>query len=138
MKKLKTTRQIYKDIEEIESLMNKIGGVINSVSKSCNDINTEYAKNIKTLLKKIAEGENLDYEMLKEKYLKSSSKEISDVNNTNIIDDQTTIDESSEIIFDKIIIDNTNYYYENKENGKIYDSSSNIVGIYKNKKFILN
>jgi hypothetical protein len=138
MKKLKTTGQIYKDIIEIESLMNKIGGVINSVSKSCNDINTEYAKNIKKLLKNIAEGENLDYEMLKEKYLKSSSKEISDVNNTNIIDDQTTIDESSEIIFDKIIIDNTNYYYENKENGKIYDSSSNIVGIYKNKKFILN
>jgi hypothetical protein len=134
MKKLKTIEQINKDIIEIESLMNKIGGMINSVSKSCDIINIEYAKNIKKLLKRIAEGEKLDYEMLKDKYLKSSSKETFEINT----DEQTTTEEPLEIIFDKIIIDNKNYYYENKDNGKVYDSSSNIVGIYKNKKIILN
>jgi len=134
MKKLKTIEQINKDIIEIESLMNKIGGMINSVSKSCDIINIEYAKNIKKLLKRIAEGEKLDYEMLKDKYLKSSSKETFEINT----DEQTTTEEPLEIIFDKLIIDNKNYYYENKDNGKVYDSSSNIVGIYKNKKIILN
>jgi hypothetical protein len=137
MKKLKLTDKISKEIIEIESLINKMGVYLQSVSNSCDIINTEYTKNIKKLLKKIAEGENLNYEMLKEKYLKSSPKENLELNNTTN-DEKNTIVEPLEIIFDKIIIDNKNYYYENKELGKIYDSLSNIVGVYKNKNFILN
>jgi hypothetical protein len=55
-------------------------------------------------------------------------------NKKEILNDKNTSDIEN-IIFDKIIIDGLNYYYENKENGKIYDTSSNIVGIYKDKKF---
>jgi hypothetical protein len=126
--------------------MDKIGGMLEEVNESCNTINKEYAKNINKLLKKIAEGEKLDYEILKEKYLKSSTTKIVESigqaepvglteENEMVVYDNT--DELSEIIFDKIIINDNNYYYENKENGKIYDSSSNIVGVFKNKNFIL-
>ena len=150
MKKLKATEDINKKITDISFLMDKISGILEEVNDSCNTINKEYAKNINKLLKRIAEGENLDYEMLKEKYLKSSTTKIVELSrlvdpvgpvglteeNEMVVYDNDT-DELSEIIFDKIIINEKNYYYENKENGKIFDSSSNIVGVYKSKKFIL-
>ena len=117
------------------------------------------------MLEEIAKGENLDIKILKNKYLKSTSKlkvesvehkqddededeeqEDTEYNNIQveyelqvdlkqqILNDKNDSD-TDDIIFDKIIIDGLNYYYENKENGKIYDTLSNIVGIYKDKQF---
>jgi hypothetical protein len=106
------------------------------------------------LIKNIAKGENLDFEMLKEKYLNTLNQEVEvkiEINKEHeteiILDtelDNDYISQSSEtksceeIIFDKVVIDGTNYYYENKDNGRIYDSSSKIVGIYKNNLFLIN
>ena len=134
MKKLKTTKK----------LLQHTIGFLELVEKYTAKINREYAKNVNNLLKKIAAGEDLDYETLKEKYLvsehtveKKETKTLFDevFEKQELSTEDTNV--SDEIILDKIIIDGTNYYYENKDNGKIYDNSSKIVGYYKNKEFML-
>ncbi len=151
MKKLKTTKKIQNEFKLHQEALNKY----------CDKINREYARNMTKLVENIANGENLDIEMLKEKYLNNfdekkeqtcenndktlTAEETVNVNSTSEVD--TEVDSATdlnsepnmfeEIIFDKIIINGKNYYYENKENGKIYDSSSIIVGVYKNKKYII-
>ncbi len=129
MKKLKTTKKI----------MTQTINFLQLVENYCIKINKEYAKNVNNLLKKIAEGEDLDYETLKNKYFKTETKtlfdEVFEKQEQEISTEDTNV--SEEIILDKIIINGNNYYYENKENGKIYDASSKIVGNYKNKEFML-
>ncbi len=148
MKKLKTTKKFQNEFKLHQEALNKY----------CDKINREYARNMTKLVENIAKGENLDIEMLKEKYLKTfDDKKICESNDKTLIEETVNVNSTSEvdteadsatdlnsepnmfeeIIFDKIIINGKNYYYENKENGKIYDSSSIIVGVYKNKKYII-
>jgi hypothetical protein len=144
MKKLKTTKKLQNEVKVFQEFINNY----------CNKINKEYAKNMNKLIKNIAKGENLDFEMLKEKYLNTINQEVEvkiEINKEHeteiILDtelDNEYVSQSNEtksceeIIFDKVVIDGTNYYYENKDNGRIYDSSSKIVGIYKNNLFLIN
>jgi len=80
-------------------------------------------KNI--LISKIAEGENLNTNDLKNKYLKP--KEIIITESTKM-----QINQENEDLLDKIIIDDKVYYYENKDKGKVFDIKNNEVGIFKN------
>ena len=146
MKKLKNTKKMQNEILEFQEVINNY----------CSKINKEYAKNMNKLIENIAKGEKLDINILKEKYLKTldldekeeqSEIEIKPLNEEVKTDTESEVDINiknsetntfEEIIFDKIIIDGTNYYYENKQDGKIYDSSSKIVGVYKNKMFVIN
>jgi hypothetical protein len=92
-------------------------------------IKLEYNNNIHEekikLLIAICQDENLDFEKLKQKYIK-----------TNINTQYTILPVLNipidEDILDKIEIDNVIYYYENKENGKVYDDNLNIIGKYIN------
>ncbi len=151
MKKLKNTKKMQNEILIFQDIINTY----------CSKINKEYAKNMNKLIENIAKGENLDINILKEKYLKTLDldeneekegkeeqseiefkppNDIVETDNESEIEiniKESEINTFEEIIFDKIIIDGTNYYYENKENGKIYDSSSKIVGVYKNKHFVI-
>jgi hypothetical protein len=145
MKKLKTTKKMQNEFESFKEIINNY----------CSKINKEYSKNLNKLIENIAKGENLDIDMLKEKYLKTldENKETSEsedktftkeaeleINMDNYTEtvSETEPNNFEEIIFDKIVIDGKNYYYENKENGKIYDSFSKIVGVYRDKKYIIN
>ncbi len=133
MKKLKYTKKIQNEFQSFQQIINNY----------CSKINKEYAKNMNKLLENIAKGEKLDIEMLKEKYLNRLNDDNQDnqdnkENVEEIKEEDTETTPFEEIIFDKIIIDGTNYYYENKENGKIVDASSKLVGVYKNKQFIFN
>lgn len=136
MKKLKITKKIQTATSLFQETMNIY----------CDKINREYAKNINKLINNIANGENIDVKILKEKYLKTLDIDIDinkineDDNDTEIISEEIVSEEiiPDEIVFDKIVIDGNNYYYENKENGKIYNSNSKIVGVYKDKKHIIN
>jgi hypothetical protein len=136
MKKLKNTKKIQNEVLVFQEVINNY----------CSKINKEYAKNMNKLIENIAKGENLDINILKEKYLKTlddkeepeqSHVEIKTLNET-VSEVEIETNTFEETIFDKIIIDGTNYYYENKDNGRIFDSSSKIVGIYKNKMFVIN
>ena len=84
------------------------------------------------LLVEICNGENLDIDTIKYKYI--NSKDLIKYKNNNIINDLIFDDE----LLDKIEIDNIEYYYEKKENGKVYDLKSNIVGVFKDNKINLN
>lgn len=124
--------------KELKALKLKLTTVVDSVDAIINQdlkkLKKEYQQKLleeKTqLLTKIADGENLDLNLLKSKYLKS--KEL------NIIDDVTSTLVDTEELLDKIIISGTTYYYENKEKGRVYDTNNKEVGYYKNNNIILN
>ena len=62
---------------------------------------------------------------LKRKYLKS--KEITLTDEINL-----PIPEENEELLDRIILEGNIYYFENKERGKVFDTSNNEVGVVKN------
>ena len=116
MKKLKYSKKIIQETAMFSKM----------IETYCEKLNKEYLKMVHNVIQNIADGEKLDVDMLKKKYL----------NNTNIITEENTFDD--ETILDKQIINNISYYYEKTDNGKVYDSESNIVGIYINNVVILN
>ena len=75
------------------------------------------------LINNIAEGENLDVNFLKTKYLKS--KELNSVSGV-----KNNISDENEDLLDKTIINNETFYFENKEKGKVFNSSYNHVCFY--------
>jgi hypothetical protein len=81
----------------------------------------------KKLLAEISKGENLNYKLLKKKYL-------SILPENNIESDS----DNESPVLNKTIINDIDYYYENKENGNIYNMNTEIVGSFINKKFIIN
>jgi len=99
------------------------------VSQYLKKIKKEFAQIIieekNKLLLKIAEGENIDINSLKSKYLKSKELTFDETPNENNT-------EEIEQLLEKIIIDDKIYYYENKEKGKVFDDKTNEIGIYKN------
>ena len=118
MKQLKYTKKMQKDALVFMELINTYS----------HKLNKEYLKNMHKLIDDIAIGEKLDATVLKNKYLKS--------NTTEETVDENTQDEGT--ILEKIVIDGAIYYYENIENGIVYNSSSKKVGIMKNNKIELN
>lgn len=94
-------------------------------------IKTEYKNNLKiekeNLLKEICINENLDFEIMKSKYL------IEKINNKKSIVNDTNI------ILNKIIIDSIEYYYNNKEdNTFVYNNKFIKIGFYKNNEIVFD
>jgi hypothetical protein len=159
MKKLKSTKELRNDIEHIELLLdkakNKLQEINKEYAKNINKLLEEISKgenlDIKMLKGKyLKSSSKLKVESVEHKEDDEEQVDTEyDCNDTqvecesqvecelqvNLKQELFNDSEVNDIIFDKIIIDGTNYYYENKENGKIYDTSSNIVGIYKDKTF---
>jgi hypothetical protein len=124
-----------KKSKEIVLLQNEINTGIENfdmlINQSLKKIKKEYAQILidekHKLLQKIADGENLDVNSLKTKYLKS--KELDSNIKTNLLVE-------NEELLDKITISDNIYYYENKEKGNVFDINNNIVGYYKNSSII--
>ena len=124
--------------KELKTLKLKLTSISESVDTIINQdlkkLKKEYQQKLldeKTqLLIKIAEGENLDLNLLKSKYLKSKELHVSQDKSSILLD--------TEELLDKIVINDTIYYYEHKEKGKVYDISNKEVGYYKNNNIILN
>lgn len=129
MKKSKEITNIHNEIEaSIENTADLIKAYHKKVKKEYSVILSE-EKN--KLLEKISENENLDLNMLKNKYLKP--KELANISSTPI----NILDQSEELL-DKTIVNGIIYYYENKEKGKVYNESYNEVGTFKNNIITLN
>jgi hypothetical protein len=129
MKTLKSLQSVHDNFVDIinnlnESLQNDLKGV----KKEYQDKVLE--EKIK-LISNISIGEGLDFEILKEKYLKN--KEL----NSSKKYCNTEIKIIEENLLDKIEINGIEYYYENKNKGNIYDINSNNVGIFEEGKFLL-
>jgi len=114
--------EIQNNIKNIDLL---IGQYLKKIKKEFAQIIIE-EKN--KLLLKIAEGENIDINALKSKYLKSKELTYDDKS-----DENTT--EEVEQLLEKIVIDGKTFYYENKEKGKVFDDKTNEIGVYKNSSF---
>jgi len=99
-------------------------------------IKKEYKNNVKEenykLLLNICKGENLDFNVLQRKYLKTNDLPETQANTTN-----DSVDTISDTILNKITINGNDYYYEPKENGIVYNSDSIQVGIFSDGKIII-
>jgi hypothetical protein len=101
------------------------------------DAKHEYQQNVieekNKLLIDMCIGEGLDIEKMKVKYLKP--KELSYIEPNEPNKNVVLIDDN---LLDKITINDKDYYYEPENNGKVFDTNNNHVGIYKNGNVIFN
>jgi len=129
MKTIETLKEIY---PKINSLLGEIDAVIKEDSKK---IKKEYVKNLSEMkinfLKEICEGEELNFHELKHKYLTEKERK-------NVLDTSELKEIINEVLLDTVIINNKNYFFENKDKGIIFDSKSKPVGVYKNGVHVLH
>ena len=122
MSKLKTCKKIK---EETKSFQKVIDAYIKSLKQ-------EYKKNIfnckNELLESIAENEGLELDYLKKKYLVKNSKK------KEIKKDE--YNSNNDEVLEVLVYEGSEYFYENKESGLVYDDSSKIVGTFINGKVV--
>lgn len=123
MKKSKSLKKLKKETKIFSKL---ITGFSESIKEEYEKILNEKIEN---LLKNISEGESLDYNYLKEKYLLKKDDSLKD----ELLEENNEHD-----LLDKIVINEEDYFYENKEDGKVYNSNAEEVGVYKDNNVILN
>jgi hypothetical protein len=127
MDKLKEVKKLH------DIFVDSINELDTNLKSQLKEIKQEYQRNITqeriTLLYAICENENLNFNIMKNKYLKP--KEILQISENEPVF-------INELLLSKIEINNNKYYYEAKENGNVYNSASKIVGIYKNNQVFIN
>jgi len=106
------------------------------IENYCEKTNKELMKQVMQLVKDIALGEGLDYDMLKKKYIKGSKQD--DIDEDNIPNNMFVNTEEEETILDKIIFHNTIYYVDKKNGNIVYDTKSNIIGKFQDGKVVSN
>jgi NADPH-dependent glutamate synthase beta subunit-like oxidoreductase len=121
--KIDNMKELYPKINSL------LGEIDNEVKESIKKMKKEYNNCLIeekiNLLKKICNGEDLDFVSLKDKYLNDKEKKL--------IKEQVEIKEvSNEILLSSTQINGTQYFYENKEKGNVYDNKSKVVGSVKN------
>lgn len=111
-----------KSLEEIQLLKNLLSKHAEELEKSIKNLNNQYKRNIKKERIKIINSISIDYNLdrgeLVRKYINK--------------------EEIEEKLLEIINIEGKEYFYENINNGKIYNDENKIVGTYKNNDFILN
>ena len=130
---------LMKKLKGLKDLHNEFVDVINQLDEKLQDnlkkIKKEYQKNMTEekvkLLIAICNGEGLDFDQIKGKYLKA--KELSQTHYDSYVPEEVPVEED---LLDKIEINGKEYYYENKEKGVVYDMSSKPVGIVKSGKIL--
>lgn len=137
MKKSKEIIEINNELSSsIYNINDNVETLIKQLKEYYKKIKKEFLKNLLeekcALLNKIAEGENIDINILKSKYLKSK-----DLIHLNENLDKTVKDYSEELLT-RIEYNGIIYYYENKEKGKVFDVNYNEVGLFKNRSIILS
>jgi len=127
-----------KELKEIHNIfVDSITDLDYKIQQQLKKIKLEYQKNISEekvkLLLAVCNGEDLDFNLIKNKYLKL--KELTNSTSETISKDNEIEEEN---LLDKILVDGKQYYYEAKDKGLVYDLNSKPVGIFKNGKIILN
>jgi hypothetical protein len=129
MRKLKGLKDLQTDFVDI------INHLDDKIQSDLLDIKKEYQNNITEekikLLIAVCNGEGLDFNKIKVKYLKA--KELLQTNFDTPVEKDSIIEED---LLDKIIFEGKEYYYEQKEKGIVYDIESKPVGIYAEGKII--
>ena len=123
MRKLKGLKDLQTDfVDIINHLDDKIQlDLVNIKKEYQNNITEEKIK----LLIAVCNGEGLDFNKIKGKYLKT--KELLQTNFDTPVEENSIIEED---LLDKLVFEGKEYYYEQKEKGIVYDIDSKPVGIY--------
>lgn len=127
LKELKELQNIFVDSTNI--LYESIVEQLNKVKKEYQTNLVEEINKEKLLfLEQICKDEDLDFESLKSKYLlvKKSKESSKDKNKKD--------DDPNEELLNQIVINDTEYWYEPKEKGLVYNKDSKHVGYFKNGK----
>jgi len=118
-----------KSSSNLKKLKKESKDISDNISQFCDKIKKDYKKIIisekNELISRIAEGENIDEIYLKEKYSNNVKKKKNNLE----------IEESSEDVLHKIILNGNTYYHEPKIDGIIYNVDSEKVGVKKEGKF---
>ena len=131
MKKNKEITNLYDlFINNITELDEKMQLQLKKVKQENNNLIIE--EKVK-LLQLICEGENLDFNTIKYKYMKQKEVDKVILSTSSILYSQ-----NEENIFNKTIINDKAYYYESKEHGKVLDDKSNLVGYFINNEIVMN
>jgi hypothetical protein len=129
MRKLKGLKDLQINFVDI------INHLDDKIQTDLSNIKKEYQNNITEekirLLIAVCNGEGLDFNKIKGKYLKT--KELLQTNFDTPIEENNNIEED---LLDKLVIDGKEYYYEQKEKGIVYDIDSKPVGFYADGKII--
>lgn len=130
---MKTSEYLKEMYPKINSLL---GEIDNEMKEYIKKIKKDYTNSMTEekikFLKLICDGEGLDFNELKNKYLSEKEKKLVKENSENI-------EVSNESLLDTISINGKTYFYENKEKGVIYDSKTNkAVGLIKNGQPVLD
>lgn len=129
MKKLKELKQFHDIfVDSINELDVKLLSQLKKIKQEYHQNLTD--EKIKLLLA-ICNGEGLDFEKIKNKYLKT--KEIVQLPVVQPVVEKPTTEEN---LLDIMEIEGVKYYYEAKEKGIVYDQDSKQVGLFKNGKII--
>ena len=116
---MKTSEYLKEMYPKINSLL---GEIDNEVKESIKKIKKDYSIALVdekiNFLKIICDGEELNFNELKNKYLNEKEKKF-------IKEQVNIIDVSNENLLDTIEINDQIYFYENKEKGIIYDKKTN-------------
>lgn len=124
---MKTSEYLKEMYPKINSLLGEIDNEVKeSIKKIKKDNNNALIQEKINFLRIICEGEGLIFNDLKNEYLNEKEKKfIKEQVNTTCV--------SNENLLDIIEINDITYFYENKENGIIYDrNTNNPVGIITN------
>jgi hypothetical protein len=125
-----------KKLKELKSLhgifVDSINELDTKLQNQLKKIKLEYQQNMieekRKLLLAICNGEGLDYEKTKMKYLKG--KELTS------IQEPPEKELPDEPLLDKIEINGNEYYYESKEKGLVYNNELKQVGLFKSGKIV--
>lgn len=121
LKKLKKLNDI------INEYHNELISEIDKIKKEHSKVLFESNSN---LISEICKGEGLDELYIKEKYLKETKKKV--VKKEILEEDSEDIN-----ILSHTNLEGEDYFYEDKDNGSVYNSSNKKVGIYLNGKIKL-
>ena len=122
MKKLKRLKKISGLLDEyLKELQNELDKVNKDYQKKVLESNYK-------LISEIAKGENLDEISLMEKYLKKSSVK-SKLKKENEIKEINSSPNTEELL-NHMNLDGNDYFFEDKQNGSVYNNKSVKVGEY--------
>ena len=118
-----------KNLKHLKKLSLMLDESVLDIKQEIDKIKKEYQKKIITsnynLLRKIAEGEDLDEVYLMEKYFDKKDK----ITKTDKKIEDSKSD--NEEILNHMNLDGNDYFYEDKVNGNVYDNESKKVGVFK-------
>tara|TARA_B100001093_G_C26632048_1_gene929326 strand:- start:423 stop:803 length:381 start_codon:yes stop_codon:yes gene_type:complete len=116
-----------KKLKHLKKINNILDEMMLELKKESEKLKKEYQRQLivsnTELLNRIAEGENLDIVHLLDKYMDGKTLKKSDEKSNELIE------ESNELL-SHMMHKGKDYFFEDIENGKVYDDKSNHVGVF--------